>query len=218
MTSDFWLSRWDENKIGFHQSLINARLMEYADRIGVEAGARVFVPLCGKTLDMLWLRERGAAVVGVELSEKAVSAFFADHLLEPRISRTETFVRCEAHDIVLLCGDFFALRDSDVEGVTGVYDRAALIALPPELRRRYAGHMASLLAPGTRMLLLTIEYDQSQMDGPPFSVTEDEVRELYGENFSIEALSSADVLDQDPRFAERGVTALTERAYGLVRK
>jgi thiopurine S-methyltransferase len=219
MTQDFWIDRWNENKIGFHQEDINQHLITHFGELEALPGGRVLVPLCGKSRDMIWLRSRGVRVVGVELSRKAVEAFFEENSIAAAVSEEGPFVRYEADGIVLLCGDFFELRDTDIAGVTAVYDRAALIALPRELRVRYAQHLTSLLAPGAHMLLLTFEYPPEEMEGPAFSVDEREVEELFAGSFSIEHLSSNDVLNDEgnERFRERGLTKLVEKVYGMVR-
>lgn len=218
MNPDFWLSRWNENKIGFHQAHINEQLTTFYPRLGLKPGDRIFVPLCGKTKDMIWLRDKGVEVIGVELSDIAARAFFAEHGMQPAITSDERFTHYIARGIEILQGDFFSVRASDLAGAAVVYDRAALIALPPDMRVRYADRMGELVPSGGRMLLVTAEYPPEEMSGPPFTVVEREVRELFGESFTITKLIERDILAVEPRFRERGLSELIEKVYLLVRK
>ncbi|MGD8569397.1 MAG: thiopurine S-methyltransferase [Gammaproteobacteria bacterium] len=218
MQQDFWLERWQEGQIGFHQDRINGYLTRYFARTGAQQGGTVLVTLCGKSLDMLWLREQGFHVVGVEISPLAVEAFFDENKLQPEITSSGKFQRYHADDITLLCGDFFDLTAADIGDVAAVYDRASLIALPPEMRTNYADHLTRLVPRGTRVLLVTMEYPQEEMQGPPFSVRESEVHGLYDNNFEVECLESIDVLAENPRFKERGLSEMIERTFLLTRK
>ena len=218
MQHDFWLDRWQEGLIGFHQERINDYLTRHFSRTNAQMGGTVLVTLCGKSLDMLWLHEQGFRVVGVELSPLAVEAFFSENKLQPTITSHGKFQRYDADNITLLCGDFFELTIADIGDITAVYDRASLIALPLEMRPSYADHLTRLLPRGKKVLLITMEYPQEQMQGPPFAVQESEIRELYANNFEIEHLESIDILADNPRFKERGLSELTERTYLLTRK
>jgi len=216
MNPDFWHERWQHNEIGFHQQEINTHLQDFWGQLEVPAGGQVFVPLCGKSRDLLWLRARGHAVLGVEISPIAVRDFFAENALIPQVTRQGAFERHEADGLAILCGDFFDLSPEALQGVAGVYDRASLIALPLELRTRYAQHSVAILPAAARTLLVTMEYPQDEMSGPPFAVREDEVRRLYDKRYSIFCLFAKDILAENPRFRERGLQALTEKVYRLV--
>jgi thiopurine S-methyltransferase len=218
MEQSFWHARWQANEIGFHQAEINAHLQNYWPTLHVEAGGCVFVPLCGKSRDMLWLAGQGQRVLGVELSPIAVADFFAENALAFSAQADARFVRRQADEITLLEGDFFDLTDADMGGVTAVYDRAALIALPPPLRKRYAEHMAALLSPGVPVLLITLDYPPQEMDGPPFAVSATEVEALFTGAFHIESFGSRDILAENLRFQARGLTRLQEQVYRLVRR
>lgn len=215
MQPDFWHERWKNNQIGFHQAEINLHLQQFWPSLAIAPGSRVFVPLCGKSGDMLWLRAQGYQVVGVELSPLAVRAFFAENSLQSKAVAHDRFDVLEADGIRLYCGDFFDLAAQDLAGVSAVYDRASLIALPPEMRPAYARHMRQLLAPGARTLLVAFEYPQQEMQGPPFSVQEAEVRALYEGGCRIELLRSLDILEQESRFRDKGVSRLQEKVYAL---
>ncbi len=214
MDPDFWLARWEAGQIGFHRDEINPLLVRHWDALGTPRGGTVFVPLCGKSRDMAWLAARGHRVVGVELSPLAVRDFFAEHGLEPRVERGRVHVRHEAEGITLLLGDYFDLEPDDLGPVAAVYDRAALIALPQAMRPRYAAHMARL-APGVPILLITLEYPEDEMEGPPFSVSPDEVAALYGSQWEMTPLAAMPVLDENPHLREKGLSALTEHVLAL---
>ena len=215
MQSTFWHNKWHSNEIGFHQPQVNQRLQQWWPSLQVPVGATVFVPLCGKSLDMLWLAQQGYRVLGVELSPIAVEAFFADLNCQPAVNQQRN-LRCFQHrNLQILQGDFFQLTAADLAEVSAVYDRAALIALPPLMRQQYVAALQSLLPRQTTTLLLTVEYQQTEMDGPPFSVSQPEVQTAYGDWCDIELLDHQDVLSQEPRFRARGLTALSEALYRL---
>ena len=218
MDPAFWHDRWDNQDIGFHQADIHPLLPAYWPRLELARDAPVFVPLCGKSLDMVWLAQQGHRVIGAELSQRAIDDFFAERRLTPTTRASGSFTVKSAGPYELWCGDFFDLPREAVTGVAGVYDRAALIALPPSLRERYADTLAALLPPQARILLITLEYEQTQMSGPPFSVPGDQVRALFAANYQLDELECRDVLDGHPHFKQRGLTALQECAYLLQRK
>ena len=213
MEESFWLERWERQQIGFHQRNINPRLLRFWPDLGLARDGAVFVPLCGKSTDMIWLQAQGHPVLGVELSPVAVATFFAENGLAPQRRRQGKFEVTESDGIRILRGDFFDLTAGDLAGVEAVYDRAALIAMPPAMRERYAAHMVEILPPATRMLLLTLDYPQEQMQGPPFSVPPDEVERLYGSRGDVRLLSRDDVLAKGRELAERGVTTLHECVF-----
>ncbi|WP_276808325.1 thiopurine S-methyltransferase [Castellaniella defragrans] len=215
MDTDFWLQRWEHGQTGFHQPRVMPLLQKHWPGLGLPAGSRVLVPLAGKSLDVAWLAEQGHAVLAVELSPIAVGQFFEEHALRPDIRTTPRGTLYRAGSIEFLCGDIFGLDAATLAGCAACYDRAALIALPPALRTRYVRHVYDQLPAGCRTLLLTLDYPQAEMDGPPFSVPESEVRALYGERWRIERLEHRDILDQEPHFAARGISRLGTDAYRL---
>ena len=215
MQPEFWQKRWADNQIGFHQAQINPYLQRYWPQLNFADDAQVLVPLCGKSLDMLWLAGQGQRVLGVELSRKAVEDFFAEHELTPGVTERGAFTVFEAGAISLWCGDFFALDAADVTECVGLFDRAALIALPPAMRERYAAHLLRILPAVARGLLITLEYPQAQLDGPPFAVLDQEVQGLLGGSWQLETLEVADILGESPKFLKAGVAGLQERVYRL---
>jgi thiopurine S-methyltransferase len=218
MEPQFWHERWRTGRIGFHQRSIDRSLQAHWPRLEMGPESRVFVPLCGKSLDLLWLRDRGHWVTGIELSVTAAEAFFLENGIAARRRVEEAFDIYETERIRLIRGDFFALTPAQLGRAEAVYDRAALISWMPALRAPYVEHLASLLAPAARMLLISLEYPQSQMAGPPFSVTRDEIMRLYSPKFSIQEIARQDILASEARLRSAGVTELFEVCYLLVRR
>jgi len=217
MEPEFWQERWARNQIGFHLPEVNPYLQRHWSQLALVEGARVLVPLCGKSLDLMWLASHGLRVMGVELSEQAVEAFFSEQNLVPRITRRDAFTVYQTDLIEVWCGDFFALDAEALAGCTALYDRAALIALPPLMRAQYAEHLSRLLPSGCQGLLITLDYDQSQKAGPPFAVTDDEVKVLFDSDWTVKTLQEQDVLGESWKFVQEGVTRLDERVYWLGR-
>jgi thiopurine S-methyltransferase len=215
---EFWHDRWRTGQIGFHQSAVDRSLAQYWPDLGLAGGSSVFVPLCGKSLDLLWLCEQGHAVTGVELSAVALESFFMEHGIPAQRRVLDQFDVYEAARLRLFRGDFFALTRQLLGPIPAVYDRAALISWVPEQRAAYVKHMTDLTNPGTRTLLVTMEYPQEQMKGPPFSVGADEVDRLYARHHEIRVLGTRDILANEPRLRSRGLTQLHEACYRLTRK
>ena len=212
-----WLDRWKENRIGFHEAAVNQHLKTYLPQFALPANATVFVPLCGKAQDIAWLAQQGYEVVGIEISELAIAAFFEENSLDYERFDSDRFRIYRSGNISLLLGDFFDLRREDLSTCCFVYDRAALIAMELPDRLRYYDHMLSILSPLSAMLLITLEYDQAEMLGPPFSVPAEEMFRHYGDTFSINLLESNSVIDERPRWRKVGLTALTESVFCLDR-
>ncbi|SFP97288.1 thiopurine S-methyltransferase [Nitrosomonas cryotolerans] len=215
MKNENWLRRWKQEAIGFHQDQINPYLRQYWPALNLSSGSEVFVPLCGKSRDMLWLRQQAHAVLGVELSPIAVQAFFRENNHTPQRIARRSFDQFETTDIRILCGDFFDLSKADLAKISAVYDRASLVALPPAIRKHYVRHLLHILPPATQILLITFDYPQTEMSGPPFSVTPDEVTALYHEHVEIKLLTQCDVLAQNPRFQKRGLSRAQESIFML---
>jgi thiopurine S-methyltransferase len=215
MQAEFWHERWSTNQIGFHESVENPLLVAHFAALGIAKPARVFLPLCGKTLDIDWLLARGYHVAGAELSQVAVEALFERLKLPPNIERpsgtTGDITRWSSPGLDIFVGDIFALAAESLGCVDAVYDRAALIALPPDMRVRYAAHLDAITQ-GAPQLLITLDYDQKQMAGPPFAVSDAEVRTLYG------AREPALLSRQELPGGLRGVSPATESAWLLQKR
>ncbi|MEA3410152.1 MAG: thiopurine S-methyltransferase [Pseudomonadota bacterium] len=215
METEFWIERWQRNQIGFHQAEINGYLKEFWRTLDVPENGRVFVPLCGKSLDMVWLRAQGHEVLGVEVSPVAVRDFFSENDLQPERRPSGEMERYDTDGLTILCGDFFSLSAGNLTGCSSVYDRASLVAFPNTMRRDYAEHLMAILPARSPILLVTLEYPQAEMQGPPFSAPEVEVRELFEKKYAIRRLHAGDVLADYPRFRDRGLSRLTEKIFTL---
>ncbi|MGR8999201.1 MAG: thiopurine S-methyltransferase [Gammaproteobacteria bacterium] len=215
MQQEFWHERWQLNQIGFHSEKINRHLQQHWPALNMSSSGRVFVPLCGKSKDMLWLLAQGYEVIGVELSPLAVQAFFNENGLSATTSQQGKFSVSETDGLRIFCGDFFELTANALAGVNAVYDRASLVALPPEMRAAYAAHMEHLLKPGTKTLLVAFDYPQHEMQGPPFSVQAPEVQALYRSWCNVKLLSTEDILDRETQFRDKGVSRMQEQVYAL---
>ena len=217
MDPEFWRQRWQSNQIGFHRTDTNPLLATYWRQLGITRGSTVFVPLCGKSLDMRFLEAQGHPVIGVELSEEAILAYFdeADESWE----RTEGFylTRYAGTHSSLYCGDFFDLHTPDIFGIRGVYDRGALVALPETLRWKYVDHLLRIIPEHAHILLLTLEYDQSKVDGPPFAVHQEEVIALYSSRCRVDVLGSAETTEVPPKFSAAGLGRVREVVYHIVK-
>ncbi|MEW2914508.1 thiopurine S-methyltransferase [Leisingera sp. JC11] len=184
MEQEFWQARWRENRIGFHEAAPNTLLTRHFPLLDLEAGQSVFVPLCGKALDLDWLLSLGLCVTGVEFHQGAVEEVFARLGLTPEVTQADGLTRFQSGDLTLYAGDFFALSPAHLDKVDAVYDRAALVAVKPQDRQAYAAHLNRITGTA-RQLLIGFDYDQSLMDGPPFSVPGSAVRALYQDSHGI---------------------------------
>lgn len=218
MNPDYWLQRWRDDRTGFHQQQPTPWLLDYWSTLSLAYGSQVLVPLAGKSLDLLWLAEQGHRVLGVELSPLAVTQFFAEHGLVPQTSESRYGRHYRAGNIELICGDVFDLDDQALAGCAAIYDRAAMIALPAALRRRYVDQLYARLPTGCRGLLITLDYPQHEKPGPPFAVPESEVRERFYKDWDVTALERRDILAQQPSFVAEGVRSLQTAIYLLTRK
>jgi len=227
MKTEFWLQRWSENKIGFHLDEVNPYLVEHWPVLNIAKGERVFVPMCGKSVDMRWLIEQGYLVEAIEISALAIEAFFSEQEMVYQRQSQGEWVVYEAESIRIWCGDYFQLSTTQFNSmpadsspyrhqIAAIYDRAALIAMPSEMRPKYLHHLMELTGP-TPQLLITLDYAQAQMSGPPFAVSHDEVVGFYHDYFEIDKIitTRTDVLPEHSHFADRGLTSLFECAYLL---
>jgi len=212
----FWHNKWETNEIGFHLNDVHPLLKKfYSDIFLVEEV--VFVPLCGKTIDMTFLQMKGQKVFGVELSDIAAQSFFQeqypDCTLTNRLVEQSHFKEFSAQNIQILVGDYFSLTSELLDGAKQIYDRASLIALPSEMRKPYVKKLNTLF-PKASMLLITLDYDQKIMNGPPFSVDHEEVIELF--SFAkIKQLHRKNIIENEPKFKSKGLTNFNQTAYHI---
>lgn len=206
-----WLERWQQGRIGWHEPQGNANLKRYWP--GLAEGSRVLVPLCGKAHDMIWLADRGLRVTGVELSQIAVEAFFAENDLECEARRDGRLVRYRANSrpITLYCGDYFSFRSKPFDAL---YDRGALVAVPADEHHRYVAHTKTLLRQEAYRMVITLEYVQSRADGPPYAVMPDELSAYWND---LELCSRHNDIDNcPPKFKAAGLTEVFEAAWSSV--
>lgn len=228
METTFWKKKWTDDSIAFHEIRTNPRLVEFWPSLGLAADVPVFVPLCGKSLDMLWLHAQGHPVLGIEVSDKAVQAFFAENGLEAERSHEGTGAAARelwrgvgrAEGIELLVGDYFALTAERLKsaGIAAVYDRASLIAMNDTLRPRYARHLGQLMPLDSTGLVIAIDYDTSKMNGPPYPVPDRLVHTLLDDDFDIVLLGHYSGPEAVGKLAERGLDSLDERVYRVRRR
>lgn len=216
MELEDWGNRWRDGMIGWHQADVSHFLVEYAEQIwGSGPLGSVYVPLCGKSLDLAFLAEHAETVLGVEYADQAIEEFFVECGLEPTIE-TGPPARYRSNNYVLFAGDYYDVTSEHLGPLDAVFDRASLVALVPDTRMRYADHMRSLMATGSKMLLIAFHYDQSEMTGPPWSVSEQEIERLYADGFDIEHLETRDA--SNDLFRSRGLSTMNESAYLLIRE
>lgn len=218
MQADFWLERWRRGETGFHLPAVNPHLLRHWPGLALASGARVLVPLAGKSVDLAWLREQGCEVVAIELSPLAAEACFAALGASPRRRRVDAFDEWTVPGLRFLIGDFFGATRELLGPIDAFYDRAALIALPPASRPAYVAQLLELARDAARGLLVGFEYPPGELTGPPFSVEEPEVRALFEPQCAVTVLEDLDILDAEPRFKARGVTRLHERVYAIARR
>ena len=199
-----WLQFWRDRRTDFHQTAVNRLLAQFWPGLDPGHGSRVFVPLCGKSLDMLWLAEQGHRVIGVELSAVAVRAFFKENQLRPVRRRVGKFTLWRSGRLTILCGDYFSLTAADLGAVDIVYDRAALTALPEDIREQYVSQLQRLVPPTATILLLTTEDIETEPSEGNATNIAAEVQDLYGECFAIELSHVQNIGELDPEAGDAG--------------
>jgi thiopurine S-methyltransferase len=192
MDDNFWLQKWETNNIAFHQSEANPLLVNYFKELALAKGSRVFLPLCGKTLDISWLLSNGYRVVGAELSEMAIEQLFMALGVAPKILEVGEIKHYSATNIDIFVGNIFYLSEKMINPVDATYDRAALVALPKEIRHQYTTHLMEITAKAPQ-LLICYEYDQTLMEGPPFSISNEEINQHYSDSYNLTLILSSEV-------------------------
>ena len=187
MDATFWHERWREKSIGFHNAEVNPLLVRYFSSLALSPGSRVFLPLCGKTRDIAWLLGQGFRVAGVELSEIAVSELFDELGVVPEREAVGELMCFRVDGLAIFQGDIFDLDRETLGAVEAIYDRAALVALPESMRARYTQHLIQM-SDAAPQLLINYDYDQSRMPGPPFSISDNELRRHYAGHYRLKSL------------------------------
>jgi thiopurine S-methyltransferase len=210
MDTDFWLKKWAMKDIGFHQTKANPLLTKHFKKLSLEQNSRVFLPLCGKTIDIAWLLSNGYRVVGVELSEIAIEELFVELGIKPELTKTEKFKRYAGENIDIFVGDFFDLSATILGPVDATYDRAALVALPENMRQQYTSHLIQITNKALQFVIC-FEYDQKLLAGPPFSIDSTEVSQHYSDAYHLSIIESVDVTG-----GLKGICAAREHAWLLL--
>ena len=214
MEKQFWIKKWIKNEIGFHQEHFNPRLTQFWNQLTSNSG-QVFVPLCGKSKDMVYLKNLGHRILGVEWSKKAIKEFEAEHKLCFETTDIDGFTVFADESYTFYCGDFFQLPASLMKNIKYVYDRAAMIALPTSLRSSYGQWICQNLS-HAKIMLLAIEFDNLNI-GPPFSLSKNEIDQTFTKNFKIENILD-EKLDINSAVHKGHISYLIERVYFLIPK
>ena len=212
MQNSYWLNKWQACDIPFHEAHVNADLITYINTLNLNRGDNIFVPLCGKTKDMLWLAEKEFNIFGVELSPIACNDFFSELNIKPRITQLAKFTKYQHSNIELFCGNLFDLTNIDLPPIHAVYDCKALIALPPDSRKKYYDHIINCIGTKIKILLLTRE-TTCQVQPPPFPISEEEVNLLYGSCFDVQLLKCSSLTNIPERLLKKGYIEMTESVY-----
>jgi len=212
MDERFWSRCWETQEIGFHLPEVNPALHAFWNQLSLDSSAKVLLPLCGKSLDLKWLAQQGCHVVGVELSQLAVDAFFSEQSIQPDRQANDKFQLYTSNQLEIWCGDIFDFPDSQLEMIQAVYDRAALVALPSDMRKAYIQKLLEGLPNKTRWLLVTLEYDENLMHGPPFSVSQNEVQE-YFEGYDIRLVNKKEMIEVMPKAQSLGLKSIQQCVY-----
>lgn len=210
-----WLQCWRDRQTDFHQKAVNQLLAGFWPSLDLAKGSRVFVPLCGKSLDMIWLAQQGHEVIGVELSPIAVRAFFLENNLQAVQRQVDKFTLWQHGRLSILCGDYFSLSEGDLGQIDTVYDRAALTALPEDIRKLYVAHLKRIVAETTNIFLLTTEdTEESEPPSQAFGVAE-EIKTLYSEDFKIDLTHVESVFEVDPELPAKPPQRTEYKVYRL---
>lgn len=212
MQAEFWLQKWQKQETGFHLDAPHPLLQKFHRQL-FDTACSVFVPLCGKSLDIMFLVEQGYPVIGCELSQIAVDDFFDAQQMAVKTRQTEGFKVYTAENLQILQGDYFELQSAQLTAVNAIYDRASLVALPQALRKKYVMQLKKLCR-HAKMLLISLEYPQQQMSGPPFSVSSHEITGLF-DFASVKSLYRENILQKQAKFVEKGLTEFYETAYSI---
>ena len=209
---EYWHNRWDKEQTGWHRAIYNDLLLKHWPSINAPSGGQVIVPLCGKSLDMLWLAEQGYNVVGLEMVEQAVQAFFEENKLETVSNEIGKHIKYSSPPFTIFQGDLFDLEAGVVQA-DAWYDRAAMVALPNSLREDYVKQICQQTKPGASGLLITFAYPQEQMDGPPFALHDEDVFRFFSNGFEVECLEKIDLEDEK----DRGLSNVTSTVFKITR-
>ena len=218
MDADFWLEAWENGNTGFHRNEYHPALMEIFPTLDLPKGSHILVPFCGKSLDMIWLADKGFKVIGIEISPLATKEFFENNNIPYQIEKCNEVQVYKSENITIYNGDLFLIKTCDLPSIEGIYDRAALVALPPEMRGDYLQKIWDFTKKGAKKLLITFEYPQEKVKGPPFSVSEDEVKTFFCKNkeCQIDLIREQKVEIKSPKFLEAGLKQCSQKIFRII--
>ena len=212
--TEFWQQRWSDGQTGFHLNDTHPDLHAFLPQLNLNIGDTVFVPLCGKTLDIGYLLAKGYRVVAVEMVEYAVKQLFNQLSMTPDIYQWKQGVCYRASGLTVYVGDYFDLRAKECSEACAVYDRAAMLAIPHKLQAQYCRHLSEI-TDHAKQLVITVEFDQDKVDGPPFTLSEKDIRRYYGESYHISRLNEVETIKEEARFEAMGLSSFMRRTYFL---
>ena len=212
MDKEYWLKTWALKDIQFHSDQVDSHLIEYIEKLKLQPGDLILVPLCGKTRDLMWLAKAGFRVIGVEISPIACEEFFSDFGITPNIIKTSSFTKYQYENITLFCGDIFNLNPNDLPNIRAIFDHRALIALPAPLRTKYVNHLLHCASDNHIKILLIVLHSSNEVKGPPFPISDQEIKILYGKDFEITKLSSENILLKE-HLVRKGYDDLAQSVY-----
>lgn len=216
--NELWQQCWRDHDTDFHQTTVNTSLIRFWSTLGLAPDDRIFVPLCGKSLDLLWLAAQGHSVIGVELSPIAVRAFFKASRMQPARRKQGKFTLWQSGRIDILCGDLFDLTAADLGNVAAVFDRASLTALPEEIRHAYLAHLRKIVPASSKILLLTTEEPEAdETQGQPFAIA-DEISSLYALDYEIDLSDVKSVFEADADPGIKELARVEHKVYLLTPK
>jgi thiopurine S-methyltransferase len=210
-----WLTSWESGHIPFHLKTVNSMLEKYWPKLAISPSSNIFVPLCGKSLDLLWLANQGYKVIGVELSEIACKSFFIENELAYKTKTQDEFICYYNDQIEIYCGDFFALTPEMLPSIHAVYDRAALVALPKKLRQPYADHLIKLTATQSKILLIALD-SKDEVVAPPYPLTHQQIKTLFEKKFLVEEWLHYPIVDIPDELQKKGYSEIYHTVYGLM--
>lgn len=216
MEISYWISRWEKDKTGWNQKQVNPKLRKYWKHLNTPANPAVLVPLCGKSIDLKWLSQQAQKVIGIEVSEKAVHDFLEQHANDYITQHRGEFTVYKSGTFEIWQGNYFHMKPSYLGPIDAVYDRAALVSMPPAKRVAYTKKLLELTENRAEMLLISFDYPQQEMTGPPFSVPDEEIQQHYGPHYEIEIINKENIIKSVQNFNRRGLKSyFFEKVYRL---
>jgi thiopurine S-methyltransferase len=190
--NQYWLDRWDCNDIdGFCQESPNESLVKHFSKFKLNANSTCMIPMCGNSIDIMFFVANKVNVVGIELSEKAAILFFKSHQLQYSVIQGDKYKCYQGDNVSIYVADVFDLPSliKDMPLFDIWYDRGAYIALPDNLRYKYAKMMVEVCSDNIQILLLAMTHDR-ETQTPPFSISQDEINANFMPHIKFKLIDS----------------------------